>query len=72
MEGLIGIKAKKKGAIITIVVVAVIAIAFGGMAAYQANHFNKGVAINGVNVGGIDCESSNVKTRERGNWIIRF
>ena len=58
MEGLIGIKAKKKGAIITIVVVAVIAIAFGGMAAYQANHFNKGVAINGVNVGGLTASQA--------------
>ena len=58
MEGLIGIKAKKKGAIITIVVVAVIAIAFGGMATYQANHFNKGVAINGVNVGGLTASQA--------------
>ena len=53
MEGLIGIKAKKKGAIVTIAVIAVIVIAFGGVAAYQANHFNKGIAINGVNVGGL-------------------
>ena len=58
MEGLIGIKAKKKGAIIAGVVIAVIAIAFGGMAAYQANHLNKGVAINGVNVGGLTASQA--------------
>ena len=58
MEGLIGIKAKKKGAIIAGVVIAVIAISFGGVAAYQANHFNKGVAINGVNVGGLTASQA--------------
>lgn len=58
MEGLIGIKAKKRGTIIAAVVVAVIVIAFGGVAAYQANHFNKGVAINGVNVGGLTASQA--------------
>lgn len=57
MEGLIGIKTKKKISIILIIIVAILA-ALGGMTAYQATHFNKGVSINGVDVGGLTAKQA--------------
>ena len=57
MEGLIGIKAKKKPIIITAIIVVLIVV-FGGMAAYQVNHFNQGIAINGVDVSGLTAKQA--------------
>lgn len=57
MEGLIGIKAKKKTIIITAIIVVLIVV-FGGMAAYQVNHFNQGIAINGVDVSGLTAKQA--------------
>lgn len=50
----------KKGIVITIII-AIVVILCGGMVTYQANHFNQGISVNGINVGGLTINQAMAK-----------
>lgn len=56
VKGLIIIKTRKKMIIISIIVG--LMVVFGGLVFYQRNHFNRGIMINGVDVGGLTAKQA--------------
>ena len=61
--GVFTIKTKHKLSIGISIVIVVIGVALGGLAWYQAKHFNANVTINGVKVGGLDAKEALAKLK---------